>query len=133
MYKRLAKVKNVAEMTKTAAGKQSFPVQLRMGTGERFDALIQRRHKSKIDTCSAVIEWFMAQPQLVQTVVLGEVDEGMETDYAHALRRLADSIDGGNSAKLGQSGVVLAVASPPGGKAEVPPRADERSRSAPQK
>jgi hypothetical protein len=36
-----------------------------------------------------LVVWFTAQPAAVQRVVMGEVTEGMEEDYARALESLA--------------------------------------------
>lgn len=47
-----------------------------------------------------LVEWFLAQPEPMQSVVLREVDTGIEPAYIDGLRRMADDLE----ARLGQSG-----------------------------
>jgi hypothetical protein len=49
-----------------------------------------RRVKVKYqDAASEILRWFARQPQLVQSAILSEVDEGMEIGFATALESLA--------------------------------------------
>lgn len=43
---------------------------------------------------SRMIEWFSEQPEVVKSVVLGWVDEGMDRAYATTLHKLANDLEG---------------------------------------
>jgi hypothetical protein len=51
--------------------------------------------RSMNDAATRIVQWFVRQPQIVQTAVVSDVDEGMEAAYAKALRQLADDLDRG--------------------------------------
>lgn len=62
-------------------------VALRLGQWCEDRGLIQRI------VVGRVLTWFMGQPPVVQRMMMGNVDPGMEIAYAKALRDLADDIE----------------------------------------
>jgi hypothetical protein len=58
------------------------------------------------DAASQLLRWFSKQPEIVVTVALANIDEGMEGPYAAALRKMADVIEHRDHKPLTHPGAV---------------------------
>lgn len=67
-------------------------VQIARGISRRFDVWCDERNRVKKHTVTRLVERLMTAPHIVQSAMLGEVDEGMELEYARALNALADDL-----------------------------------------
>lgn len=61
-------------------------------TAELLDEFCKRKGMKKVELVGRIVRWFSLQPQVVQSVVAGIVDEGAEEAYAAALERIAKQL-----------------------------------------
>jgi hypothetical protein len=87
-------------------------VQIARDVNDRFEAWCSKRLRIKRATVTRLIERLMAAEPAVQTAMLGEVDEGLEPDYARALEALARELQAKGDAAHGKG-------NPGGGKSRV--------------
>lgn len=71
------------------------PLQVPREVVQQFKLVCKSRAvgRSMNDTATRIVQWFLKQEPYVQTAVVNDVDQGMERQYAAALRRLADEIE----------------------------------------
>lgn len=85
----MAKRAEKAEQDPTKPGS----VGILIGARDRLKAYCETRHGMTFqDVLTAIVEWFVEQPPLVQSVVLKE-SHLLPRAYAEALRALADRIE----------------------------------------
>src|SRR5215207_4974422 len=64
-------------------------VQITSDVDAALEAYLRRYDKKKRDTVNRILLRFLSQTPAVQSALLGEVDEGLEPDYARAFEALA--------------------------------------------
>lgn len=96
----------------------------------RLEAYCTRRSKVKRATVTRLIERFLASPDPVKSVLLGEEDEGLETAYAAWLEYMAKELrEKGKSQKIIIDGQLGEFALPPHPDDRPPTKNPKRPKS----
>lgn len=82
-------------MAKKAA-KKTVNVAIEQAVHSQFSTVCKDRSvgRSMNDTATRLLAWFNEQPSKVRSAVVNDVDDDLESAYAEALQRLADSLRG---------------------------------------
>lgn len=73
-------------------GGSFITVQVPEAANAGIEAYCAQRSKIKRQVISRILENFLRAEDVVKTVLEGEVDQGMELDYARALESMADKL-----------------------------------------
>ncbi len=78
-----------------STGRGQMTIDLTTEAGNLLQSYVDSRGGKGIKKfiLSKLVEWFAEQPSPVKSALMGWVDEGMESAYAIALRKLADDLD----------------------------------------